>query len=88
MNYIKPLVRACVAIAGFLNAAAIAMQGMELTKVQDSSGHSVGMYGVFLFIQASLVANAAIHKDGWQASGMIASMVTTCWVITLILEYR
>jgi hypothetical protein len=88
MERFKRLIQFCVAIAGFLNAGAIAMQGFELMKIEDSTGHTVGMYFVFLFIQAALVANAAIHKDKWQASGMIASMVTTVWVISLILIYR
>ncbi len=84
----RRLIQLCVAVAGFLNAGAIGMQALDLMEAKNSVGHNVGMYFVFLFIQLSLVANAAIHKDKWQASSMIASMGTTLWVISLIFTYR
>lgn len=88
MEFIEKLVQLCVMIAGFLNAGAIGLQARTLTKTKDSKGHTLTMYFVFLFIQHSLVANAVIHKDAWQASGMLASMYTTCWMIVLIFKYR
>lgn len=88
MERFKQVVQVLVMITGFLNAGAIGLQAWELMQMKNSDGHTVGMYFVFLFIQAALVANAAIHKDKWQASGMVASMITTIWVIILIYIYR
>ena len=88
MSDIEGIVQFCVMIAGFLNAGAIGLQANAIQKAKDSTGHAPVMYFIFLFIQLSLVANAAIHKDAWQASGMLASMATTAWVIVLIFRWR
>lgn len=88
MEKFKQIVQWCVMVAGFLNAFAIGLQAYELMQTKDSTGFSVIMFFVFLFIQASLAANGIMHKDKWQTSGMIASMATTIWAITLIFLYR
>ena len=88
MERLRRAIQFCVAIAGFLNAGAIGLHAFDLLEAKTSAGDTLAMYFVFLFIQLSLVANAAIHKDKWQASGMIASMVTTVWVTSLIILYR
>ena len=73
MGRIKRLIQFCVAVAGILNAGTIGLQALDLMEMKNSAGHNVGMYFVFLFIQISLVANAAIHKDKWQASAKVFS---------------
>ena len=88
MERLERLIQVGVAFAGFINAGAIALQGWELYQVKSSVGHSLIMYFVFLFIQGMLVLNSMRLKDKWQASGMLASMVTTTGTILLISHYR
>lgn len=88
MEIIESVISFCVMIAGFINAGAIAKQAWTLKQAADTSSHDPVMYYVFLFIQLSLVGNAWIHSDWWQASGMIASMATTIWALTLIHKKR
>jgi len=87
MERTKRFVQYCVLVAGFMNAGAIALQAMEIMRVKSAAGHVAAMYFVFLFIQASLIANAALHRDKWQAVGMVANMASTLWVVVLLFRY-
>jgi hypothetical protein len=85
---LKALMSLCVLVAGFLNAGAIGHQALKLRRAMKVEGHSLPMYFIFLFIQSTFVANGIAHADWWQASGMIASMVTTIWTIVLIYKFH
>lgn len=81
------LVRASVFIGGWLNAYGLATQTYLLWKAGRGEGHSMQMYGLFLFIQVSLALNGVRHDDWMQASGMFASMIPTIWSMALIRHF-
>ncbi|MEK7620229.1 MAG: hypothetical protein AAB413_03255 [Patescibacteria group bacterium] len=81
------LVTAIVFIGGWLNAYGLATQTFQLWKSGRGDGHSLQMYGLFLFIQVSLALNGVQHDDWMQASGMFASMVPTIWSVVLIRRF-
>ena len=81
------LVTAAVFIGGWLNAYGLATQTYQLWKSGRGEGHSLQMYGLFLFIQVSLALNGVQHDDWMQASGMFASMVPTIWTMALICHF-
>lgn len=87
MERVKRAVQYCVLVAGFMNAGAIGLQAMEILRTRSAAGHVAAMYFVFLFIQASLIANAALHRDKWQAAGMVANMAATIWVVVLLFRF-
>ncbi|KKW32593.1 MAG: hypothetical protein UY76_C0023G0008 [Candidatus Uhrbacteria bacterium GW2011_GWA2_52_8d] len=81
------MVGAAVFIGGWLNAYGLATQTYQIWKSGRGEGHSIQMYGLFLFIQVSLALNGVRHDDWMQASGMFASMVPTIWSVALIRHF-
>ena len=81
------LVQSAVFIGGWLNAYGLATQTYQIWKSGRGEGHSIQMYGLFLFIQVSLALNGVRHDDWMQASGMFASMIPTIWSMALIRHF-
>lgn len=77
-----------VLLAGFMNAGMIAMQGLHLAKVKDSTGVLVKMFCSFVVFQAVFAINGWRLGDPWQMWGMIASIIVTVWVMYLAIRYR
>lgn len=77
-----------VLVAGFVNAAIISLQGLEILRVKSALGVSVSMFFFFILFQLTFALNGYRRKDKWQMWGMIASMATTVMVLIIALQYR
>ncbi|GEM_PF-3975683 len=88
MSNFDQVMNALIMVAGLGNALIIALQGFDLLKTKNSTGVSVKMFSFFIGFQAVLAVNGWRLDDPWQMWGMIASIVSTSWVLFLVIRYR
>ena len=77
-----------VLVAGFINAAIISLQGIEILRVKSSVGVSVHMFFFFILFQLTFALNGYRRKDRWMMWGMIASIIATIAVLFITIKYR
>ena len=88
MDFLKEVVEFIFGIALFINAALFIPQAFRIIKTKTAKDISIVTFLGFLFTQLAIVLHAIIVHDVILMLGYVLSMITTGFVLLLVLIYR
>ncbi|HEY9586164.1 MAG TPA: PQ-loop domain-containing transporter [Candidatus Paceibacterota bacterium] len=75
-------------VMGFVNVVALLPQPVAIVRTHNVSGISVGMFVLFILVQASVATESFIKRSYGLMCSMIVSVLLSMTTIGLVLYYR